>query len=429
MRIVHLRQRLRDLGAKPCHEDRLLRGWSQVGSYDRKHSPAETFFPLALRNELPAIEAELIGLARLRSEYPANGHGMDTTNKHESHDRSPTPTLPRIAGEGANVALRGFSDNEGVARLLVELADGQMVESVLLPRGGLCVSTQVGCAVGCIFCMSGRAGLLRQLGSAEIVAQVVLARRRRAVSKVVFMGMGEPAHNLDNVLEAIQLLGTQGNIGHKNLVLSTVGDLRVFERLMDPDCSSGSNPLQFPLVRGRAESAPPLAPSLTREGWGGLGGREGFGREGEREKQSSIPAVKPALALSLHTTDAALRAKLLPRAPHIAVEELVERAEVYARATGYPVQYQWTLLEGINDSDAELERIAQLLTGKYAVMNFIPFNAVGELAYRRPSSERIVAMVHTLKRHGILAKIRDSAGQEIEGACGQLRARAMKTKI
>jgi 23S rRNA (adenine2503-C2)-methyltransferase len=129
MRIAHLRQRLRDLGAKPCHEDRLLRGWSQVCSYDRPRSAAEGFFPLALRNELPAIEAELHGLARLRSEYPAG---------------------------------------EGVARLLVELADGQMVESVLLPRGGLCVSTQVGCAVGCVFCMSGRAGLQRQLGSAEM---------------------------------------------------------------------------------------------------------------------------------------------------------------------------------------------------------------------------------------------------------------------
>jgi 23S rRNA (adenine2503-C2)-methyltransferase len=393
MRIAHLRQRLRDLGAKPCHEDRLLRGWSQVCSYDRPRSAAESFFPLALRNALPAIEAELNGLARLHGEYPANGHG--------SHDRSPSllrqaqdrPSLPRrpspqsspasgrggererpsinLAGEGANVALRASSNNEGVARLLVELHDGQMVESVLLPRGGLCVSTQVGCAVGCVFCMSGHAGLLRQLGSAEIVAQVVLARRRRTVSKVVFMGMGEPAHNLDNVLEAIQLLGTQGNIGHKNLVFSTVGDLRVFE--------------QLPLEK-----------------------------------------VKPALALSLHTTDAALRARLLPRAPQIAVEELVERAEAYARATGYPVQYQWTLLEGINDSDAELERIAQLLSGKYAVMNFIPFNDVDGLAYRRPSSERTAAMVQTLKQHGILAKIRDSAGQEIEGACGQLRARAVK---
>src|ERR1035437_3375997 len=103
MLICQLRQRLRDLGAKPCHEDRLLRGWSQVSSYDRVHSPAETFFPLAMRNELPAIEAELAGLARLHGEYPAD---------------------------------------ESVARLLVELADGQMVESVLLPRGGLCISTQ-----------------------------------------------------------------------------------------------------------------------------------------------------------------------------------------------------------------------------------------------------------------------------------------------
>jgi 23S rRNA (adenine2503-C2)-methyltransferase len=332
MRITHLRQRLRDLGAKPCHEDRLLRGWSQVCSYDRPRSAAVDFFPLALRNELPTIEVELNGLVRLRSGHPAD---------------------------------------EGVARLLVELADGQMVESVLLPRGGLCISTQVGCAVGCVFCMSGRAGLQRQLGSAEIVAQVVLARKRRAVSKVVFMGMGEPAHNLDNVLEAIQLLGTQGNIGHKNLVFSTVGDLRVFER-------------------------------LTQE------------------------KVKPALALSLHTTDAALRARLLPRAPQIAIEELVERAEVYARATSYPVQYQWTLIEGVNDSDAEVERTAQLLSGKYAVMNFIPFNDVDGLAYRRPSAERIAAMVQTLKRQGILAKIRDLAGQEIEGACGQLRARAVK---
>jgi 23S rRNA (adenine2503-C2)-methyltransferase len=334
MRIAHLRQRLRDLGAKPCHEDRLLRGWSQVCSFDRVHSPATTFFPLALRNELPAIEAQLHGLARLHGEYP--------------------------------------SDDE-VARLLMKLADGQMVESVLLPRGGLCVSTQVGCAVGCVFCMSGRNGLLRQLGSAEIIAQVVLARKRRPVNKVVFMGMGEPAHNLDNVLEAIQLLGTQGNVGHKNLVFSTVGDLRVFERL----------PLE---------------------------------------------TVKPALALSLHTTDAALRARLLPHAPQIAIEELVERAEVYARATGYPVQYQWTLIEGVNDSDVELKRIAQILSGKYAIMNFIPFNEADGLVYCRPSDDRIAAMALALNRQGVYSRVRDSVGQKIEGACGQLRARSMKAK-
>jgi 23S rRNA (adenine2503-C2)-methyltransferase len=334
MRISQLRQRLQQLGCKPCHEDRVLRGWSQLCSYDKKGSPAETFFPAALREALPALEVELDGLARLHGEYPADAE---------------------------------------VARLLVQLHDGQMVESVLLPRGGLCVSTQVGCAVGCVFCMSGKHGLLRQLGSAEIVAQVVLARRRRAVGKVVFMGMGEPAHNLDNVLEAIDLLGRYGNIGHKELVLSTVGDVRVFERLPQE-------------------------------------------------------VVKPALALSLHSTDDALRAQLLPNAPRIAVEELVQRCEEYARATHYPTQYQWTLIEGVNDGDAELERIAALLAGKYAVMNFIPFNPVDGLPYRRPAEERIAAIAQWLNRRGIYTRIRDSAGQEVEGACGQLRARAAQQR-
>jgi 23S rRNA (adenine2503-C2)-methyltransferase len=341
MRLTHLHQRLQPLGCKPCHEDRVLRGWIQVCSYDKKGSPAETFFPAALRKELPAIEAELNGLARLQGEHPANPE---------------------------------------VARLLLELADGQLVESVLLPRGGLCISTQVGCAVGCVFCMSGRNGLQRQLSSLEMVAQVVLARRRRKVEKVVFMGMGEPAHNLDNVLEAIEMLGRFGNIAHKNLVLSTVGDGRVFERLME-------------------------ARPLPQTGGG---------------------AVRPALALSLHTTDDALRAKLLPNAPPIPVAELVERGEAYASASGYPVQYQWTLIEGVNDSDAELTRIADLLSGKYAVMNLIPFNEVDGLAFRRPPAERMAFMVGTLKQRGILARLRDSAGQEIEGACGQLRARAAK---
>ena len=242
------------------------------------------------------------------------------------------------------------------------------MESVLLPRDAICVSTQIGCAVGCVFCVTGREGLKRHLGSAEIVAQVVLARSLRPVKKVQFMGMGEPAHNLDNVLEAIELLGTEGGIGHKSLVFSTVGDLRVFDRL-------------------------------------------------PREK------VKPALALSLHTAKPDLRAELLPRAPRIDPAELVELGERYARATNYPIQYQWTLLEGINDGDDELERIAELLRGKYAVMNFIPWNTIPGMAFKRPSRERAMAMARFLRQRGILASLRDSAGQDVEGGCGQLRAR------
>ena len=332
MRIPDLQQRLADIGAKPRHIGRMTRAWLKGLPLDvgRRQQQAEDFLPLSVRAGLPALSAEIDGLARLRSEHPAA---------------------------------------DGSARLLVELADGQMVESVLLPRDGLCVSSQVGCAVGCVFCMTGKSGLLRQLGSAEIVAQVALARRFRPVKKVVFMGMGEPAHNLDNVLEAIDLLGTDGGIGHKNLVFSTVGDMRVFERL--------------PQQR-----------------------------------------VKPALALSLHSTDAALRQALLPRAPQIAPDELVDLGEAYARATGFPIQYQWTLLKGINDNQDEMDGILRLLKGKYAVMNLIPYNSLEDDEYQRPDGERIVQIVRYLHSSGVLTKVRNSAGQDIDGGCGQLRARA-----
>ncbi len=331
MRLPELRQRLRDHGAAPCHAGRVLRAWVAGRPLDNRRQRAEDFLPLALRRALPALLDELRNLAHVHSAHP---------------------------GE------------DGSARLLVRLADGQTVESVLLPRDGVCVSTQVGCAVGCVFCMTGRAGLLRQLSGAEIVAQVVLARSRRPVRKVVFMGMGEPAHNLDNVLDAIELLGVEGGIGHKNLVFSTVGDRRVFERL-------------------------PQA------------------------------KVKPALALSLHTTDHALRRRLLPRAPDIAPHELVELGEAYARRTGYPIQYQWTLLEGINDTEAELDGIVRLLAGRYAVMNLIPYNATEADGFNRPSWARAAEMARRLHQRGVLAKLRHSAGQDVDGGCGQLRARAL----
>ena len=327
MRIEHLRQRLRELGAKPCHEASLLRAWSQALPLANGRAPDP---PARLRLAWPDLAGELAALARLVSEH---------------------------------------AGTDGSSRLLLELADGQTVESVLLARDGLCVSTQVGCAVGCVFCMTGRGGLVRHLGSAEIVAQVAFARSLRVVRKVQFMGMGEPAHNLDNVLEAIELLGTLGGIGHKNLVVSTVGDRRLFDRLR-------------------------------------------------------VGSVKPALALSLHTTKAELRAGLLPGAPRISPGELVELGEDYARATGYPIQYQWVLLAGVNDSDEEVDGIAQLLSGKYAIMNFIPYNVVSGADFTRPGQERAQTMVRALAGAGILATLRRSAGQDVDAGCGQLRARS-----
>ena len=323
------RERLRALGARPVHEARVLRLWSQALPQDSGRRRLEDFIPASLREALPQLAQELASLARLRSRHPAQ---------------------------------------DGAERLLVDLADGQAVESVLLPRGGLCVSSQIGCAVGCVFCMTGQSGLLRQLGSAEIVAQVVLARTLRSVNKVVFMGMGEPAHNLDAVQDALDLLGTAGNIGHKNLVFSTVGDRRVFT--------------QLPMGR-----------------------------------------VKPALALSLHSTRDDLRRQLLPRAPRIDVAELVELGEAYARATGYPIQYQWALLDGVNDGDDEIAGLVRLLHGRYAILNLIPYNAVDGLPYQRPPAERCEAMARTLHQRGILTKLRQSAAQDVDGGCGQLRSR------
>lgn len=332
MRFSDFNLRLSTLGALPVHRGRIIRVWLKGLALDTgtRRRSAEQFLPLTLRNAVPALTAELDSLARIRSE-------------HAGSDGS---------------------------RLLVELSDRQTVESVLLPRGGLCVSTQVGCAVGCRFCMTGKSGLIRQVTSMEILAQVVLARRLRAVRKVVFMGMGEPAHNLENVLEAINLLGTEGDIGHKNLVFSTVGDRRVFAAL--------------PQQR-----------------------------------------VKPALALSLHTTKAELREHLLPRAPRISPEELIELGEQYARETDYPIQYQWTLLKGVNDGDDELDAIVRLLKGKYGVLNVIPFNSLEGDDYQRPHAERIREIVQSLHSRGVLTKVRNSAGQDVEAGCGQLRARAV----
>jgi 23S rRNA (adenine2503-C2)-methyltransferase len=327
--LAELRDALRAAGARPRHEALMLRAWVRGLPLDAFAQNEDARLPLTVRRAFPKLAQRFAAL-------------VDVLSEHRGNDAS--------------------------LRLLLRLTDGKTIESVLLPGDGVCVSTQVGCAVGCTFCMTGRDGLMRQLTSGEIVAQVALARARQRVRRVVFMGMGEPAHNLDNVLDAIALLGAEGDLQQKNLVFSTVGDRRVFERL-------------------------PLG------------------------------SIKPALALSLHTTKPELRAQLLPRAPRIEPAELVSLADAYSRATKYPTQYQWTLLEGVNDGDDELDALATLLEGHYAVVNFIPYNTIEGADFRRPSWERAAEMTRYLHRRGVLAKLRRSAGQDVEAGCGQLRAR------
>lgn len=317
-----------EAGAKPVHVEHATRAWLSGRSLVEHAEPDRRRLPAAARALLGEVERELAACARV---------------------------------------AQAEDSGDGARRLLIELADGRRVESVILPGDGLCVSTQVGCAVGCTFCATGTLGLARNLEPEEILAQVVLARRSNAVRRVVFMGMGEPAHNLDNVLAAIEALGLHGDLGHKELVFSTVGEPRVFERL-------------------------------------------------------AAALVKPGLALSLHTTDRALRERLLPRAPCVDPRELLETALEYGELTGHPLQLQWTLLAGINDTDEELARLIGWLRGRRAVVDFIEYNPVEAFDYVRTNRARTHQLTRALHGAGVLAKLRRSAGQEARGGCGQLVA-------
>lgn len=325
-----LRARFLEAGARPVHVPRLLRRWLLGWPLAEPLRPRTPRRSVEFSAALPGLEAELNATVREVSRHPSPDHSC---------------------------------------RRLMQLRSGRTIEGVDLPRHGLCVSTQVGCAVGCRFCRTGEEGLIEQLSAVEILAQVAFARRERTVKRVVFMGMGEPAHNLDAVLDAIEVLGHAGQFAHKNLVFSTVGEARVFVRL----------------------------PAGT---------------------------VRPALALSIHTLDASRRADLLPRAPQSPPAELLAAGLDYADLTTYPLLVQWTLLEGVNDTLEEARRLAEMLKGRRAVVNYIPFNDVEGSGYRRPPMERCVSLVRTVKAAGIRATLRWSAGQEVEGGCGQLRARA-----
>jgi 23S rRNA (adenine2503-C2)-methyltransferase len=317
------------LGAKPQHVRRIFLAWAGLAPWEARKGES---FPKAVAEALPGIRERLDRL---------------------SH------ALPVRSAEAETV------------KLILGLEDGECVESVLLPRQGLCVSTQVGCAVGCVFCMTGKGGLVRQLSSAEIVAQYCEARRVRSdVRKIVLMGMGEPSHNLDAVCEAVEFFGNVCGLAHKDIVVSTVGDHRLFDRL----------------------------PALS---------------------------VRPALALSLHTTDNALRRKLLTNSKDIPVETLLERTLDYADETGYPAQIEWTLMAGINDAPEQVERLADLIEGRYAMVNFIAVNPVEGSGFRRPESAHMQDLITILRRRGTVATLRDSAAQDIEGGCGQLRARVI----
>jgi 23S rRNA (adenine2503-C2)-methyltransferase len=265
--------------------------------------------------------------------------------------------------------------SDGTHKLLLRLHDDQLIECVLIQdraRRTACISTQVGCGMGCVFCASGLNGMARNLTAGEILEQLIRLRNLtlpgERLTHIVVMGMGEPLANLDNLLEALQTAGDKDglNIGARHVTISTVGLPVKIRRVAD------------------------------------LG------------KQYH-------LAVSLHAPNDGLRSRIVPTNEQTGIEPILAAADYFFDKTGRQVTYEYVLLGGLNDSPREARELATLLRGRRAHVNLIPFNEVEGLPYRRPTPEAVAAFVETLQRSGLSVKVRKRKGSEIDAACGQLR--------
>jgi 23S rRNA (adenine2503-C2)-methyltransferase len=301
--------------------------------------------------------------------------------------------LRRVALDGTVKLLIGVrgqgTRDEGRAKASARpsslVASPLSVESVLMPshrpdRAAGCLSSQVGCAMGCDFCASTKSGLTRDLSAGEIVEQFLHLRREamalgRRLQTVVFMGMGEPLLNYDDVLAAIGRIAGQalGALGWRQVTVSTVGIVPGIERLM---------------------------------------------RDG--------PGVQ--LAVSLHAPDDDTRSAIVPTGKRYRVAEILAAAEAYQRASGRVVNIEYTMLAGVNDSEAQARLLAELLTSRRMHVNLIPYNWIGAgvsgREYRRPSDADMERFAAILREAGVVTHFRQPRGDDIEGACGQLRDRA-----
>ena len=265
---------------------------------------------------------------------------------------------------------------DGTEKLLLGLHDGDHIECVLLrdDRGHrtVCISTQVGCAMGCVFCASGLDGVRRNLTSGEIVEQVLrlktLLPDGERLSHVVVMGMGEPLANLDSLLRALQVVTSADGLGisARRVTISTVG--------------------LPPAIRRLAESG-----------------------------------AQYHLAVSLHAPNDSLRTEIVPTNRKVGIASILEATDAYFNTTGRRVTFEYVLLADVNDSDQHARQLAGLLKGRPSLVNLIPYNPVSDLMYQTPSPERIARFVEVLESAGLAVKTRYRKGDRIDAACGQLR--------
>ena len=301
----------------------------------------------------------------------------------------PAGLLERLQAEfslaAASLAVRQVAD-DGTTKLLLRLGDGRTVETVLMPdfrddRAAGCVSSQVGCAMGCDFCATTKTGFERNLTAGEIVQQFLALRREasaagRRLQTIVFMGMGEPLLNLDAVLEAVHRIADNslGGLGWRQVTVSTVGIV-------------------------------PGIDALTATG------------------------LNIHLAVSLHAPDDETRARLLPMGRRFAIADILAAADRFQASRGRPVTIQYCLLKGVNDSVEHARTLAAVLGSRRMHVNLLRYNPTGlslrGVAYERASDETAEAFAAELKTRGVVAHFRRSRGPDIDAACGQLRRRAL----
>ncbi len=291
--------------------------------------------------------------------------------------------LRKELAEGFGIALPEICREEvaqdGTRKLALRLEDGEIIETVLIPELDhytLCVSSQVGCAMGCAFCLTARMGFTRHLSPGEITAQVIRAKevlRREALDRdkplrnLVFMGMGEPLANYQAVLKALRnLLHPQGfDFSPRRVTVSTVG----------------------------------LVPQIKRLG----------------------EDILVKLAISLHAPDNELRSRLIPINRRYPLEDLLEACRTYPLKRGWRITFEYVLLAGINDAPGQARELARILRGIPAKINLIPLNEHPDLPFKRPAEETVLAFQKVLMDAGYVATIRKSHGEDISAACGQLR--------
>ncbi|NJN23679.1 MAG: 23S rRNA (adenine(2503)-C(2))-methyltransferase RlmN [Acaryochloridaceae cyanobacterium RL_2_7] len=261
---------------------------------------------------------------------------------------------------------------DGTVKFLLKMDDGQIIETVGIPSGKrltVCVSSQVGCAMGCDFCATGKGGFLRHLKPHEIIDQVLTVQDdfEQRVSNIVFMGMGEPLLNLPHVLAAVHCLNEDIGIGQRSITISTVGIPKQILKLA--------------------------------------------------EAQLQI-----TLAVSLHASNQRVRESLVPSAKHYPIKALLDDCREYVNITGRRVTFEYIVLAGVNDQPEHAVELAKHLRGFQSHVNLIPYNPINEVDYQRPSGKDLNQFLYLLKENNIAASIRRSRGLDRDAACGQLRA-------